>query len=499
MSHTVDLLAFDLGAESGRAILGRYDGDRLHLTEVHRFTNGPVRAPDGLHWDVRRLFEEVKRGLALCRQHYGPPASIGVDTWGVDFALLDRQGTLLGDPFHYRDSRTERVMEEAFKRVPREEIFERTGIQFMQINTLYQLFSMVLASSPVLERAHTFLTIPDLFNYWLTGRAVCEFTNATTTQFYDPRAGTWATPLLEKLGIPTHFLPEVVQPGTPLGDLLPSVGDETGLDRVPVVAPACHDTGSAVAAVPTSQSDYAYISSGTWSLVGVEIQEPLITSESLAYNFTNEGGVGGTFRFLKNVQALWLVQECRRAWARQGDTLPYDRLARMAEAAPPFVALIDPDDQSLLAPPDMPAAIETFCRGAGQHLPQGRGAFVRCVLESLALKYRWVLERIEEMRRRPISVVHVVGGGCRNRLLCQFTADATGLPVLAGPVEATAAGNIIVQALALGHLSSLEESRSLVRRSFEVTTYEPRERGPWDEAYGRFLTVLGRGFRTADS
>jgi rhamnulokinase len=492
MSHTVDVLAFDLGAESGRAILGRYDGSRLRLTEVHRFPNGPVRAPDGLHWDVQGLFKEIRHGLALYRQRYGRPASIGIDTWGVDFALLDRRGMLLGEPFHYRDSRTEGVMEEAFKRVPRQEIFERTGIQFLPFNTLYQLLAMVLAGSPALALAHTFLTIPDLFNYWLTGRALCEFTNATTTQFYDPRAGAWATSLLDKLGIPTHFLPEVVPPGTVLGALLATVGDETGMEGVPVVAPACHDTGSAVAAVPASRADYAYVSSGTWSLVGVEVEEPLITPESLASNFTNEGGVGGTFRFLRNVQALWLLQECRRAWAEQGHSLSYDELARMAEAAPPFVALIDPDDPSFLSPPDMPAAIEAFCMGSGQPLPQDRGAIVRCVLESLALRYRWVLERAEEMRGRRINAIHVVGGGSQNHVLCRFTADATGRPVVAGPVEATAVGNIIVQAMALGHVSSLEEARALVRRSFDLVTYEPGERAPWDEAYTRFLGILGR-------
>jgi rhamnulokinase len=497
MPHTADLLAFDLGAESGRAVLGRYDGSRLRLTEVHRFANGPVRARDGLHWDVRRLFEEIKRGLALCRQQYGRPASIGIDTWGVDFALLDRQGDLLGEPFHYRDSRTEGVMEEAFKRVPRHEIFECTGIQFLPFNTLYQLFSMVLAGSPVLALAHRFLTIPDLFNYWLSGRALCEFTNATTTQFYDPQAGAWATSLLDRLGIPTHFLPEVIPPGTVLGDLLPSVSDETGLEGVPVVAPACHDTGSAVAAVPASGADYAYISSGTWSLVGVEVPEPVITPESLANDFTSEGGVCGTFRFLKNVQALWLLQECRRAWTEQGHSPSYDELARMAEAAPPFVALVDPDDRSFLSPPDMPAAIEAFCTRTHQPLPQDRGAVARCVLESLALRYRWVIERIEEMRGRRVNAIHVIGGGSRNRVLCQFTADATGRPVLAGPVEATAVGNIIVQMMALGHVSSLEEGRAVVRRSFEVTTYEPGERAPWDEAYARVLGILGMPFPAA--
>lgn len=492
MPHTVDLLAFDLGAESGRAILGRYDGDRLHLTEVHRFLNRPVRAPDGLHWDVHRLFEEVKLGLALCRQRHGPPASVGIDTWGLDFALLDEHAALLGDPFHYRDSRTDGVMEEAFKRIPRHEVFEQTGIQFLPFNTLYQLLAMVLAGSPALERARTLLMIPDLFNYWLSGRTVSEFTDATTTQFYDPRAGAWATPLLKKLGIPTRFLPEVVPPGTVLGRLLPSVSAETGMERVPVVAPACHDTASAVAAVPSGGLDCAYISSGTWSLVGVEVEEPLITAESLAYNFTNEGGVSGTFRFLRNVQGLWLLQECRRAWAEQGETLSYDGLARMATAAPPFAAVIDPDDPSFLAPPDMPAAIRDFCARSGQAPPPDRDATVRCLLESLALKYRWVIERIEETRARRLSAIHVVGGGSRSRALCQFAADATGLPVLAGPAEATAVGNVIVQALALGHLSSLEEGRALVRHSFDVQTYEPVERTPWDEAYERLLAVMGR-------
>ncbi len=497
MSHVVDLLAFDLGAESGRAMLGSLEGDRLRLTEVHRFPNGPVRAADGLHWDVRRLFEEIKRGMSLCVKKHGRPASIGVDTWGVDFALLDQRGALLGDPFHYRDSRTDGVMEAAFRRVPRREIFELTGIQFLPFNTLYQLLAMALAGSPLLARAHTFLTIPDLFNYWLTGRAACEFTNATTTQFYDPRAGAWATSLLDKLGIPSHFLPEVVPPGTVLSHPLASIGDATGVGDASVVAPGCHDTASAVAAVPAGESNYAYISSGTWSLVGVEVQDPVITTESLAHNFTNEGGVGGTFRFLRNVQGLWLLQECRRAWAEQGDVYSYDDLVRMAEAASPFPALVDPDDPSFASPPDMPAAIAAFCTATGQPVPQDVPATVRCVLESLALKYRWVLERIAEMQGRRASVIHVVGGGSRNQVLCQFTADATGLPVLAGPAEATAVGNVMVQALALGHLRSLEEGRALVRRSFEVAAYEPREQSRWDEAYGRFLAILEKESRPA--
>jgi rhamnulokinase len=496
MPKTLDLLAFDLGASGGRVVLGRFDGDRLRLSELHRFPNEPVRLPDGLHWDVLRLFAEVKRGLALCAKKYGRPASIGVDTWGVDFALLDRGGALLGNPYHYRDSRTEGMLEEAFQRVRREEIFERTGIQFMRQNTLYQLLSMALARSPLLEAAETFLMIPDLFNYWLSGRTVCEFTDATTTQCYDPRAGGWATPMLERLGIPSHFFAEVVSPATVLGPLIPSVAEEIGLGDVPVVAPACHDTASAVAAVPAGEEDWAYISSGTWSLVGVEVREPIITPESLANNLTNEGGVAGTFRFLKNVAGLWLVQECRRAWAQQGEEYSYDELTRMAEAAPPFPAFIDPDDPSFLNPADMPRAIATYCLRSGQTPPQERGSIVRCALESLALKCRYVLDRIEEMRGRPARVIHIVGGGSRSRALCQFTADASGCPVVAGPAEATATGNILVQALALGHLSSLEEGRALVRRSFELPTYEPQHTAAWDEAYARFLSVLeGAGSR----
>lgn len=489
MPRTLDLLAFDLGAESGRAVLGRFDGERLRLTEVHRFPNEPVRLPDGLHWDVLRLFGEVKRGLMLCASEHGQPAGVGVDAWGVDFALLDRRGALLGNPYHYRDGRTEGMMEEAFRRVPRREIFERTGIQFMHINTLYQLLAMVIGQSPALEVAETFLTIPDLFNYWLSGRVACEFTNATTTQFYDPRAGAWATSLLERLGIPTRFLPEVIPAATILAPLASSIAEETALGEVPVIAPACHDTGSAVAGVPARGHDHAYISSGTWSLVGVEVREPVITPQSMASNFTNEGGVCGTFRLLKNVTGLWLVHECRRAWQQEGEQYSYEELAQMAQGAPPFTALIDPDDASFLSPPDMPAAIRAYCTRTGQRPPQDRGATVRCLLESLALKYRLVIEGLEEVQGRAIKAIHVVGGGSRNRLLCQLSADATGRRVVAGPAEATAVGNIIVQALALREISSLNEARALVRRSFDLTTYEPGERGPWDEAYARFLAI----------
>ncbi|HID86690.1 MAG TPA: rhamnulokinase [Anaerolineae bacterium] len=491
---TRKFLAIDLGASSGRAVVGLFDGERLRLEEVHRFPNGPVRVLNSLHWDVLRLFEEVKGGLAKCVKTYGTDiASLGLDTWGVDFGLLDARDELLGNPYHYRDRRTDGMMEEAFRRVPREEIFERTGIQFMQLNSLYQLLAMAVQGSPMLDAAQTFLNMPDLFNFWLTGRKASEFTIATTTQCYDPRAGDWAWTMLERLGLPTRIFGEIVPPGTRLGPLHPAVAEETGAGDVPVIATAGHDTAAAVAAVPARGHDYAYISSGTWSLMGVEVDEPLITPQSLAYNFTNEGGVEGTIRLLKNIMGLWLVQECRREWAQAGEELSWDDLTRMAAEAEPFGGLVDPDDSRFLPPGDMPKRIQSYCAETGQPVPQSKGAIVRCALESLALKYRWVLERLEEMLGRELPIIHIIGGGSKNWLLNQLTADATGRPVVAGPDEATSIGNILMQALALRHIASLEEGRELVRRSFEMTTYEPRDPARWDEAYARFLRVIFQG------
>jgi rhamnulokinase len=492
MAHPVNFLAFDLGAESGRAMLGRFDGERLALSEIHRFANVPVALPDGLHWDVLRLWAEIKHGMALAVRDYGAGlAGLGLDTWGVDFALLDREGGLVANPHHYRDSRTDGMIEEAFRRVPRAEIFEQTGIQIMPINGLYQLLSMVVSRSPALKVARTFLTIPDLFNYWLTGRAACEFSNATTTQCYDPRRRDWARPLLDRLGIPTAIFPEIVRSGTVLGRLLPAVAEETGLGSIPVVAPACHDTGSAVAAVPAAEPFFAWISSGTWSVMGAELPAPVINAQSLAFNITNEGGVGGTFRFCKNVMGLWLVQECRRTWARQGEEYSYDDLARMAAQAAPFQAVIDPDYGEFLKPGDMPARIRAFCQATGQTAPESKGAIIRCLLEGIALKYRWVLERLEEILGYRLDPIHIVGGGTRNRLLSQFTADATGRRVVTGPAEATAAGNVVVQAMALGHVTSLDEGRAVVRNSFDVATFEPGDRSGWEEAYARLLALMG--------
>ncbi len=490
MAATKNLLAFDLGAESGRGILGRFDGQRLSLDVIHRFPNGPVRTLDTLHWDVLRLYQEM---LAALRRAAAEPDGIdalGVDTWGVDFALLGRGGTLLGNPRHYRDPHTENVMETAFARVPRETIFRRTGLQFMRFNTLFQLLALQRDRSPLLDVAETLLFIPDLFHYFFTGIKVNEFTDASTSQLIDPTTRGWAHDLLAAFGLPDRIAGSLVPPGTVLGPLRSALAADTGLPSVPVVAPATHDTAAAVAAVPAQGDSWAYISSGTWSLMGVELAAPLINDGALHYNFTNEGGVGGTTRFLKNIMGLWLVQECRRAWEREGKTYGYDELARLAEAAPAGVSLVNPDAAAFLLPPSMPAALADFCRRTGQPAPAEPGAVVRCALESLALKYRWVLERLEELTGRRREVIHVVGGGSQNVLLCQLTADACNRPVLAGPVEATAIGNVLVQAIGLGLLGSLAEAREVVRRSFEVRTFTPEQPQRWQELYQRFLGYL---------
>lgn len=484
------ILAFDLGAESGRAILGHFDGSALELEEVHRFANGPVPVFDHLYWDVLRLFGEMREGLRLYRQEHGAQLdSIGVDTWGVDFALLGRDDILLENPHHYRDPRTDGMMEAAFARVPREEIFTHTGAQFMKLNTLYQLLAMQHSRSPVLEAAQSLLMMPDLLNFYFTGRKVCEFTDATTTQFYDPVNGRWATGLLEKLDLPTHLLGELIEPGSIVGDLLPAIREDAGLDPVQVIAPATHDTASAVASIPTATSHYAYISSGTWSLMGAELREPRVDAEVLGHNFTNEGGVGHTFRFLKNIMGLWLVQESRRTWEREGHTHSYSELTALAEQAPAFTAVIDPDAEPFLPPGDMPDRIRQYCTEHDQPAPPNEGTLVRVVLESLALRYREVLASLEQILDRRMECIHVVGGGIQNELLCQFTADATQRPVIAGPMEATAIGNLMVQALGLGDVGSVEEARDVVRNSFQPKTFHPGDAGAWDAAYERFKAL----------
>jgi rhamnulokinase len=492
MASAKKFLAFDLGAESGRGVVGLLDGQKLELEVINRFPNGPVHTLDTLHWNVLGLYDSMQETLRLSAAAHRSIDGLGVDTWGVDFALLGRGGVLLGNPRHYRDPHTEGVMEEAFRRVPRAEIFHHTGIQFMRFNTLFQLLAMQRDHSPLLEIAETLLFMPDLFHYFFTGIKVNEFTDASTSQMLDPRTRGWAYELIGAFGLPAEILGTLVQPGTVLGPLRTSLATETGINPAPVIAPASHDTAAAIAAVPASASSWAYISSGTWSLMGVELRQPLVTDAALKANFTNEGGVGGTTRLLKNIMGLWLVQECRRAWQRAGTTYSYDDLTRQAEAAPPFASVVDPDDPSFILPANMPAALADFCRRSGQPAPDGVGGTVRCALESLALCYRWVLDRLEELTGRRAEVIHIVGGGSQNALLNQFTADACDRPVLAGPVEATAIGNVLTQALGLGVLGSLADAREVVRRSFEVRTFTPRRPDAWQAPYERFCA-----FRTA--
>jgi rhamnulokinase len=492
---TMNFLAIDLGAESGRTILGKLDEGRLELSETHRFPNLPVWLNDKagqptLYWDILQLWQNVKEGIA--RIIHKPDltlSGVGIDTWGVDFGLLDRNGSLIANPIHYRDSRTDGMVEEAFRRMPRREIFELTGIQFIQLNTLYQVLSLVVNRSPSLELAETLLTMPNLLNYWLTGRMVTEFTHATTTQCYDPRLKNWSDPLLAAMKIPRRLFPEIIPPATLLGPLSSPLAKEIG-GSVQVIAPATHDTGSAVAAVPARAGGFAWISSGTWSVMGTEIAHPIINQASLDNNFTNEGGMDGTFRFSKNIMGLWLLQECRRTWASRGEELSYNDLTLLAQAAPPFSAVIDLDNSEFLKPGDMPARIREYCRRTGQPVLDSKPTIARSILEGIALKYRFVLNRLEEMVGHKLQPLYIVGGGTQNRLLSQFAADATGRQVITGPVEATAAGNILMQAVAVGALGSLEEARTVVRSSFEVSQFEPTNQAPWDTAYARLLSIM---------
>ena len=489
MDKSKDFLAFDLGAESGRGILGCFDGKQIKLKVLHRFPNGGIRILDNLHWDIISLWREIKNTLSICAKNGSNIESIGVDTWGVDFGLLDKTGHLIGLPFHYRDSRTTGVLEKVFDLMPRPSIFELSGCQFMEINTIYQLYSMVLTDSPLLRFAETFLTIPDLINFWLTGQKVSEFTNATTTQLYDPRKENWSAELCQVLNIPLSIFPKVIQPGTDIGLILPSITDETALQPTRVIAPACHDTGSAVAAVPVQNESWAYISSGTWSLMGIEVEEPIITKHALDLNFTNEGGVNNTFRFLKNIMGLWLVQECRRTWSRSGEQMSYDEISQIAAQAEPFKALIDPDHHLFLASGDMPKRIVDFCKQTNQNLPSTKGEIVRSALESLALKYRWVLEKLEFVKGEAIDTIHIIGGGTQNKLLCQFTADATKRQVIAGPVEATSIGNLLVQMASCGAIGSITEGREIIAESSELVYFEPTDSAQWDHVYYRFLEI----------
>jgi rhamnulokinase len=479
------MVSVDLGAQSGRVALGRYDGDTLSVAELHRFPNVAVRAAGTLHWDALRLHDGVLEGLRLAaREAGGSIDSVAVDTWGIDFALLDRVGRLVGNPVHYRDERTQGAMEQVFALIPSSELYARTGIQLMPINTLFQLASMAATDDPSLAAASSLVMMADLFHYWLSGVQACELTNATTSQVYDPVSRDWASDLLERLGIRSTIFPEIVPPGTVLGPLLPQVADETRIGSAVVVATATHDTAAAVAAIPFREPGSAYISCGTWSLVGVEVDAPIIDERSFAANLTNEGGVAGTL-LLRNVTGLWMLDECRRAWARAGANVDYEELMARTEQMPRLRSIVDTDDPAFLPPGDMPGRIRDHCARAGEPPPVEQAAVARCVLESLALKYRQTIDLIETVTGLRPPAIHLVGGGALNRLLCQWTADATGLAVVAGPVEAAEIGNLAVQALAIGELASIAEVRELVGRSFTTHTYEPRTRAPWDDAYAR--------------
>ena len=482
-------LAIDIGAESGRGIVGTWTGDKLVLEEVHRFPNGPLRLFSRLHWNIYRLYAETVQAIGKAAAG-GPLAGIGIDTWAVDYALLGPDDALLGLPYHYRDVRTDGVMQAAWSVVPAREIYEETGIQFLPFNTLYQLIAARRDAPEQLQSARALLMMGECIAYWLTGEKAGEFTNASTTQLLNPHRRAWSERLFQAFGLPIDIMPPIVPPGTVLGRLVASVAEETGAGPIDVILPAVHDTGSAVAAVPASGDDWCYLSSGTWSLLGVEVPEPVITPASFAYGFTNEGGIGGTFRLLKNVMGLWLLQECRRHWQAEGHEYSYAELTRLAADAEPFRTLIDPDDPRFLAPGDMPSRIRQFARETGQPEPETPGQFARCILESLALKYRWVIERLEQVTGRSINVIHVVGGGSQNHVLNQFTADAAGRPVVAGPVEATATGNMLVQAMTHGLISGTKDMRLLVRRSFSLTEIRPCESQAWEAAYGRYLPLV---------
>jgi len=480
------MIAVDLGAGSGRTMAGCYDGSRLELVETHRFPNEPVMVNGSLYWDILRLYHEIKQGILKTAGMGYKADSIGIDTWGVDYGLLDANGDLLGNPYHYRDNRTDGMIETAFKLCPKKQMYERAGLQFMKFNTLYQLMAAKRQQPHILDKAETLLFIPDLLRYFLTGVKSTEYTIASTSQLLDVHTGDWDKEMMELMGIPVHIITEIINACTRVGPVREDVLKELNMPSMEAVAVAGHDTASAVAAVPVSGEDYAYISSGTWSLMGIESDEPLINDMTFSRSFSNEGGVTRNKRVLKNIMGLWIIQECRRYWQREGQALSFDEMDRQAEESAPFQCFIDPNDDSFFSPGDMPRKVQAYCERTGQIVPKSQGGIIRCVLESLALKYRAVAEELEHVRGRRFNAIHVVGGGCRNRILNRLTADCSGKTVLAGPVEATAIGNIICQLIARNEVKDLNEARRLVWESFPVDVYEPQHTEAWDEAYHRF-------------
>lgn len=489
------LLAFDYGASSGRAILGEFDGSKLSLSELHRFSSDPVMLNNTFTWDFPRLFFELERGIVKAHNAgHKDIAGIGIDTWGVDFGLLSKQGELLGNPVHYRDTRTDGMIELACKRSSAKEIYDTTGIAFQKFNSLYQLLAMAENKSAILENAETLLFIPDLFNYYLTGEKFCEYTITSTSQLYDPVKGDWAKDLIRKVipGFNTGILPKVIPAGTKIGCLTKGICEELGVSSVPVIAVAEHDTGSAVVSVPFYDKKSAYLSSGTWSLLGLELDKPVINDKMREMNYTNEGGINNNVRLLKNIMGLWINQECKRHWEKMGETVSFDELDSGALAAKPFACIIDVDDQRFFEPYNMPNKIMAYCAETNQYVPQTKGEIVRCIMESLALKYRQAIEGLEEIAGYRIPALHIVGGGCKNTILSQFTANAINRPVYAGPIEATAIGNLSAQLISLGAIGSLSEAREVVRNSFPIEEYVPSETAAWDDAYEKLLKLQNR-------
>jgi rhamnulokinase len=483
-------LAFDIGASSGRAILGILENGKVELTEIHRFKNQMTQIHGHFYWNIFSLFEELKTGLRKCISEFKvQPDSIGIDTWGVDYALVTTDGQLAGLPFAYRDHRTDNSMEEFFRILPKKQTYQLSGIQFMQFNTLFQLFSSVQQNYSGLKIAEKLLFTPDTLNYLFTGISKNEYTIASTSQLLKPGEAEWENQLFEAAGIPQKLAGEIIQPGTSLGELLPEVLAETGSAPIPCIAVAGHDTASAVVSVPAQGENWAYLSSGTWSLLGIESTVPLVSEQTLEMNFTNEGGVEGTTRFLKNIMGMWLIQECKRIWDAQS-LLGWHEIVALSSSATPFKSLINPDDAGFLNPGDMPKAVQDFCAKTNQQVPQTKGEIARCIYDSLVLKYKYTLKQIESVTGKRIEKLHIIGGGAHNITVNQLTADAIGIPVFAGPTEATAIGNIMLQAKALGKVASLAEIREIVRNSFEVTEYLPSPELDWDAAYVKFEELL---------
>lgn len=488
------MLAIDLGASSGRGIVGSFDGDKLYLRENHRFPNEPVLINGAFRWDIMRIFHEIKLAMGKCATSDDRDiASMGIDTWGVDYGFIDKNGQLMDNPYNYRDLRTTGMMDKAFETVSAAEMYKTTGIQFASFNSIFQMLATKYSADPwQFEKADKMLFIPDLLNYFLTGKAACEYTIASTSQMLDANKRDWAHDMIKKLGLPTHLLQNIVMPGNVLGDILPAINDEIGELRAKIINVASHDTASAVVSVPATNKDFVYISSGTWSLMGCEYPTPVINAETEKYNFTNEGGFEGSIRLLKNIMGLWLEQESKRQWEREGEKTTYDELSNMAMASEPLKCFIDPDSPEFTPPGNQPRRIAEFCRRTGQYVPQTKGEIIRCIFDSLAMKYRYVVEKIEEIRKAPVSSINIVGGGTKEEPLCRLCAAASGKTVYAGPVEATAIGNLLVQAIAMGEIKDLSEAREVVRRSFEIKCYEPEGTDAFDAAYDRFISILGK-------